>query len=132
MILPLQQQKPKTMKTKMNISNLKKLAIAACAALLMIAGNLTQLRAEGDEASYLISLNRLESLMNSTEQAIRYAVPEVYESKRLPCVGQNGNDGCNRSCRNMKSILKKRNVANGWQGGVIRNRSYAEIQSPGS
>jgi uncharacterized protein involved in tolerance to divalent cations len=69
------------MKTKMNISNLKKVAITACVALVMITGSFTQLRAEGRENQYMTSQTRLENLMNNMEQSVRYTVPEVPETE---------------------------------------------------
>jgi hypothetical protein len=69
------------MKTKMNISNLKKVAITACVALVMTTGSFTQLRAECYENEKVTSLVRLESFMNNTEQSIRYTAPDVPETE---------------------------------------------------
>jgi hypothetical protein len=71
------------MKTKMNISNLKKLAVTACAVLMMTAGSFTQLRAAGNESADLASLSRLENAMISIEQSVRYTAPSVNETEEL-------------------------------------------------
>ena len=64
----------------MNSSNLKKLAITACAALVMTAGSFTQLRAEDHKNEYLTSLTRLENFVAMTELSLKYEAPEGEEA----------------------------------------------------
>ena len=69
------------MKTKMNISNLKKLAVTICATLLITTGSYTQPNTEGFGKEKMISLASLEVIMSLTEQSIRYAAPAIQETE---------------------------------------------------
>ena len=60
------------------MNNLKKLAITACTALLISAGSVTLLHAEGNKNEYLASLVRLETFMNNTEHSVMYTVPAIH------------------------------------------------------
>ena len=71
------------MKTKTNISNLKKMALTAAAALVISAGSLAQSNKGSAAANELVSLVSLKAIMTATEQAIRYVAPEVNESEEF-------------------------------------------------
>ena len=71
------------MKTKTNISNLKKLALTAAAALVVSAGSFAQSNNGNAAANELVSLVSLKAIMTATEQAIRYVAPEVNESEEF-------------------------------------------------
>jgi hypothetical protein len=67
------------MKTQMN--NLKKLALTACAILLIATGSYTQPGTGNQSNIELVSPVSLESLMSFTEESIRYMAPAVPESE---------------------------------------------------
>jgi hypothetical protein len=69
------------MKTKMTISNLKKLTLTACAALIITTAGFTQPKATGYENTDLTFQVRLEAFMNLTQQSIRYTVPATIETE---------------------------------------------------
>ena len=71
------------MKTMKNISNLKKMAVAAFAVLMMTAGSFTQLRAGGNETADLTLMSRLDSAMSIIEKSVRYTAPSVNETEEL-------------------------------------------------
>jgi hypothetical protein len=66
------------MRTNINNSNLKKLALTAAAAMVIATGSFAQ------SASYdLTALMSLETIMVATEHAIRYVAPEVNEAEEF-------------------------------------------------
>jgi hypothetical protein len=68
------------MKTKINISNLKKLAVSACSALVITTGSYTQPNPDINKNEELVSMVRLEALMNSVEQTVRFVAPSVSDT----------------------------------------------------
>jgi hypothetical protein len=67
------------MKTKMNLSNLKKLVLTACFAVAMITGTYTQPNGGFAKANLMV-LSSLEALMVSVEQSVRYVAPAELEN----------------------------------------------------
>ena len=74
LILLQQPKKSKTMKTRMNISNLKKLSLTVFASLVMVTPNL---RAEDNESASAALIN-LEIFMSVQAQSLKYVAP-AYE-----------------------------------------------------
>ncbi len=67
------------MKTKINISNLKKMVVTIAAAMVLTTGTFASSTPANNEE--MVSASRLETLMNSTEQSIRFVAPAVEESQ---------------------------------------------------
>jgi hypothetical protein len=68
----------KKMKTKMNISNLKKMAITLFVALMIPAGSFTQAKPDANENDEYAALSRLENYMDQAAQAVRYIAPNAF------------------------------------------------------
>lgn len=67
------------MKTKINISNLKKMVVTIAAAMVLTTATFaTSTPANNEE---MASASRLEALMTATEQSIRFVAPAVEESQ---------------------------------------------------
>jgi hypothetical protein len=67
------------MKTKTNISNLKKMVVTISAAMVLTTGNFAaSIPANNEE---MVAANNLEVMMNATEQSIRFIAPAVEESQ---------------------------------------------------
>jgi hypothetical protein len=58
------------MKTKMTLTNLKKMAVTVCSALVLTTGSFTQSNAHVDDE--LNSMIRLEAFMNSVEHSAKF------------------------------------------------------------
>jgi hypothetical protein len=69
------------MKTKINISNLKKIGITIAAAMMLTTGTFASSTSARNEE--MISASRLEALMNATEQSVRFVAPAVEESQEV-------------------------------------------------
>jgi hypothetical protein len=67
------------MKTKINISNLKKMVVTIAAAMVLTTGTFASSTPANNEE--MVSASRLEALMNATEQSIRFVAPAVEESQ---------------------------------------------------
>jgi hypothetical protein len=67
------------MKTKINISNLKKMVVTITAALVLTTGTFASSNPANNEE--MVSASRLEALMSATEQSIRFVAPAVEESQ---------------------------------------------------
>jgi len=67
------------MKTKINISNLKKMVVTIAAAMVLTTGTYASSTPANNEE--MVSASRLESLMNATEQSIRFVAPAIEESQ---------------------------------------------------
>jgi hypothetical protein len=67
------------MKTKINISNLKKMVVTIAAAMVLTTGTFASSTPANNEE--MVSASRLETLMNATEQSIRFVAPAVEESQ---------------------------------------------------
>ena len=67
------------MKTKINISNLKKMVVTIAAAMVLTTGTFASSTPANNEE--MVSASRLEILMNATEQSIRFVAPAVEESQ---------------------------------------------------
>jgi hypothetical protein len=69
------------MKTKMNISNLKKVAVTIFTVLMMTPGSYTQPSPDESSNKEMIAVVRLNALMNETETNLRFVAPaaEVIE-----------------------------------------------------
>ncbi len=69
------------MKTKINISNLKKMGITIIAAMVLTTGTFASSNPANSEE--MVSASRLEALMSATEQSIRFVAPAVEESEEV-------------------------------------------------
>lgn len=69
------------MKTKINISNLKKMGITIIAAMVLTTGTFASSNPANNEE--MVSASRLEALMSATEQSIRFVAPAVEESEEV-------------------------------------------------
>jgi hypothetical protein len=69
------------MKTKMNIANLKKMAVTVCSALVLTTGSFTQPRT--DHYEELNSMARLEAFMNVAEHSIKFVAPVADETDEI-------------------------------------------------
>ena len=67
------------MKTKINISNLKKMVVTIAAAMVLTTGTFASTTPANNEE--MVSAKRLEALMTATEQSIRFVAPAVEESQ---------------------------------------------------
>jgi hypothetical protein len=67
------------MKTKINLSNLKKTAVTIAAAMVLTTGTFASSTPANNKE--MVSASRLDALMNSTEQSIRFVAPAVEESQ---------------------------------------------------
>jgi hypothetical protein len=67
------------MKTKINISNLKKMVVTIATAMVLTTGTYASSTPANNEET--VSASRLEALMNATEQSIRFVAPAVEESQ---------------------------------------------------
>ena len=67
------------MKTKINISNLKKIGMTIAAAMVLTTGTFASSTPANNEE--MVSVNRLDNLMHATEQSIRFVAPAVEESE---------------------------------------------------
>ena len=67
------------MKTKIDISNLKKMVVTIAAAMVLTTGTFASSTPANNEE--MVSASRLEALMNATEQSIRFVAPAVEESQ---------------------------------------------------
>jgi len=76
-----QLKKPNTMKTQTNISNLKKMAVTACAAIVMTIGTYAQPSPEKQMNDEMIAMNRLSVVMDRTEESLRYNAPAPAETE---------------------------------------------------
>jgi hypothetical protein len=68
------------MKTSNNISNLKKMVITLSAALVLTATSFASNNATSCKSEEMNSAARLEALMNSTEQSLKFVAPSTQES----------------------------------------------------
>jgi len=68
------------MKTNINISNLKKMVVTFAATMVLTAGTFANPANSKEETIYV---NRLEALMNETEQSVRFIAPAVEESQEV-------------------------------------------------
>jgi hypothetical protein len=71
------------MKTKMNISKLKKGLVTICSALVITTGSFTQPNPSVNPNDEMTSIARLEAFMNGTEQSIRFVAPAVVEDEAI-------------------------------------------------
>ena len=69
------------MKTKMNIANLKKMAVTVCSALVLTTGSFTQPMTDHNEE--LNSMARLEAFMNAAENSVKFVAPVVDEADEI-------------------------------------------------
>jgi hypothetical protein len=69
----------KKMKTKINISNLKKIGITFAAAMTLTTAALAGSNSANNEK--MASSGRLEALMSATEKSIRFVAPAIEESQ---------------------------------------------------
>lgn len=67
------------MKTNVNISNLKKVAVTFCSALVLTTGSFTQPNPDEYANDEMVAVARLEARMNTTEYAVRFVAPAVAE-----------------------------------------------------
>jgi hypothetical protein len=67
------------MKTKINISNLKKMVVTIAAAMVLTTGTFAGSTPAHNEE--MVSASMLEALMNATEQSVRFVAPAVEESQ---------------------------------------------------
>jgi len=67
------------MKTNVNISNLKKVALTFCSALVLTAGSFTQANPDVYVNDKMVAAARIEARMIATEHAIRFVAPSVDE-----------------------------------------------------
>jgi hypothetical protein len=77
MISVNKQSNPEKMKTTMHIRNLKKLAVALCAALVIPAGGFTQATEDDDANDVLVARVNLEHYMYAAAQAVKYVAPDA-------------------------------------------------------
>lgn len=67
------------MKTKVNISNLKKMVITLATGIVLTSGSFaSSIPAKNEE---MASANKLDALMTATEQSVRFVAPAVEESE---------------------------------------------------
>jgi flagellar basal body rod protein FlgC len=69
------------MKTQMNITNLKTLAVSVVTALVLTTGSFAQPSPDKSRNEEMISLNHLAVLMDKTEASIRYNAPTPAETE---------------------------------------------------
>ena len=67
------------MKTNVNISNLKKVAVTFCSALVLTTGSYIQANPDVYPNDEMVAAARLEARMNTTEYAVRFVAPAVAE-----------------------------------------------------
>ena len=67
------------MKTNVNISNLKKVVVTFCSALVLTTGSFTQPNPDVYANDEMVAIARLEARMNATEYAVRFVAPAVAE-----------------------------------------------------
>jgi hypothetical protein len=71
------------MKTTMKISKLKKGIVTLCSALVITTGSYTQPNPDVYRNDEMASMIRLEALMNTTEQSIRFVAPLAEETETI-------------------------------------------------
>jgi hypothetical protein len=71
------------MKTNVNISNLKKVAVTFCSALVLTTGSFTQPNPDVDANDEMVAVARLEARMNATEYAVRFVAPAAEVTPEL-------------------------------------------------
>jgi hypothetical protein len=74
------------MKTKMNISRLKRVAMTAGFAVLLVTALTAQPNPERPASDDLSAIARLDNLMNNTAALIQYNAPEVYATDEFKTV----------------------------------------------
>jgi hypothetical protein len=67
------------MKTKVNISNLKKVAVTFCSALVLTTGSFIQANPDASVNDERVAIARLEVRMNETEHSVMFVAPAVAE-----------------------------------------------------
>jgi len=71
------------MKTQMNIANLKKAAATLSLALVLSSASFAQPSPVESGNDEMAAVSRLETIMNATDEAIRYVAPAAEETEEL-------------------------------------------------
>jgi hypothetical protein len=77
------------MKTQMNISSLKRLAVTASVVVLIGTALTAQPKPENNTDAEIVAWARLDNLMNSTEKSIKYEAPDTYAADEMLIANEN-------------------------------------------